>query len=403
MFGDPFQLEPIVTNTELEKYVFGHIYQTPYFFSSHIFSEAIIHCLELKKVYRQSDHSFIELLDKVRTNRAKTEDLAFLNKRFLKDFSFRDEDFAITLCSLNRTAQEINTIQLAKIEADVYEYKCEVEGDFNMKNIPAQELLIIKPGAQVVFIKNSTGGKWVNGTIAKVTECFDEHMVVVLSDGSEHEVGREKWENNEYIWNRYDQKIETRSKGTFTQFPLKLAWAITIHKSQGLTFDKTIIDLGNGAFAHGQLYVALSRCRTLDGIILTKPVTFDDIIVDERVVKYVEENIAAASIILSPEDITKIESFSSVDKSLVSFKIQLGALRRAGANDMEEKTKDLEGVEKQGTGSGMIRYTVGSFNDYSKADKYRQELADKGLAEAFVIAVFKGEIISIQEAQELLK
>lgn len=290
MFGDPFQLEPIVTNTELERHVFGNIYQTPYFFSSHIFQVALIHLLELKKIYRQSDPFFIDLLDKIRTNRADAYDLKEINQRHDSEFSFRDDDFSITLCSLNRTAQEINTIQLAKIESENFTYKSTVEGDFNLKNIPAQEILILKNGAQVIFVKNSTGGKWVNGSIAKIKECFEDSLLVILEDGSEHEVGREKWENNEYLWNDVDQKIETKSKGTFTQFPLKLAWAITIHKSQGLTFDKTIIDLGNGAFAHGQLYVALSRCRTLEGIILTKPITFDDIIVDERVVKYVEEN-----------------------------------------------------------------------------------------------------------------
>ncbi len=293
MFGDPFQLEPIVTNTEIEKHIFGEVYQTPYFFSSHVFKEALIHFLELKKVYRQTDETFIGLLNKIRTNRANGNDIKQLNARYEPSFSHREVDFSITLCSLNKTAKEINAIQLSKIEKEEHNYQCTIEGDYNIKNIPTEENLILKPGAQVVFVKNSTAGKWVNGTIAKVLECHSDFLTVILEDGTEHEVGREKWENNEYIWNRSDQKIETRSKGSFTQFPLKLAWAITIHKSQGLTFDKTIIDLGNGAFAHGQLYVALSRCRTLEGITLVKPITPDDIIVDERVVKYVEENALA--------------------------------------------------------------------------------------------------------------
>jgi hypothetical protein len=289
MFGDPFQLEPVVTDTELERYVFGTIYTTPYFFSAHVFREAFVHCLELKKIYRQNDEFFVDLLNKIRHNQADHFTLEELNSKYNPRYSFREEEFAITLCTVNASAARINELQLSKINKEVFTYQGILEGDFNTKNLPTDLELSLKEGAQVIFIKNALDGKWVNGTIGKIHKCEAERLEVVLEDGTWHEVGREVWENNEYVWNAGDGKISTHTKGTFKQFPLKLAWAITIHKSQGLTFDKTVIDLGNGAFAHGQLYVALSRCRSLEGLTLTTRIKPSDVIVDERVVKFVDE------------------------------------------------------------------------------------------------------------------
>ena len=175
----------------------------------------------------------------------------------------------------------------ARINAPETRYTAAIEGDINLKHMPTDEDLFLRPGAQVVFIKNNPEGHWVNGTIAKVVECKEELVIVELSNGEQKDVMRDKWENVDYAWDRTRNKVERRVKGTFTQMPFKLAWAMTIHKSQGLTFDNVVVDLTGGTFSHGQLYVALSRCRTLDGITLTQRIQQKDIIVDQRVVDFV--------------------------------------------------------------------------------------------------------------------
>lgn len=287
MIGDPFQLEPVVTSTELEKYMYGQYYDSAYFFSARVFKEYFVHCLELKKVYRQNDTHFIALLDKIRKNHLEADDLEELNHRFNPRYSFKGDDYTIALCTLNARASSINDMQLVRISAPETRYKATIEGDINLKHMPADEDLFLRPGAQVVFIKNNSEGHWVNGTIAKVLECKPDVVVVEMSNGETREVFPEKWENVDYVWDRGINKIERRVKGTFIQMPFKLAWAMTIHKSQGLTFDKVVVDLTGGTFSHGQLYVALSRCRTLEGITLTQRIRYEDIIVDQRVVDFV--------------------------------------------------------------------------------------------------------------------
>ncbi len=287
MIGDPFQLEPVVTNTDLEKYMYGQHYDSPYFFSASVFKQYFVHCLELKKVYRQSDPYFIGLLDKIRKNEADYDTLENLNSRFNPRYSFKGDDYTIALCTLNSRASSINDMQLARINAPETRYTAAIEGDINLRHMPTDEDLFLRPGAQVVFIKNNPEGHWVNGTIAKVVECKEELVIVELSNGEQKDVMRDKWENVDYAWDRTRNKVERRVKGTFTQMPFKLAWAMTIHKSQGLTFDNVVVDLTGGTFSHGQLYVALSRCRTLDGITLTQRIQQKDIIVDQRVVDFV--------------------------------------------------------------------------------------------------------------------
>ncbi|MBC7426362.1 MAG: AAA family ATPase [Bacteroidia bacterium] len=287
--GDLFQLEPVVSNTDVEYMMFNQYYKSPYFFSANIFKELKLHCLELKKVYRQSDKNFISLLNKVRLNQADWDHIEELNARHNPAFSFSQSSYAITLCTRNQVASNINDVQLEKITTPEYAFQGVITDNYNIKNLPTDHILILKTGAQVMFIKNSITGKWVNGTIGHIHSLAPDKIEVKLTNGNIEEVTREEWENKTYVWERNSRTISSKILGTFKQFPLKLAWAITIHKSQGMTFDEVVIDTAGGAFAHGQMYVALSRCRTLEGITLTNKITPRDIIVDERVVNFAHD------------------------------------------------------------------------------------------------------------------
>lgn len=285
-FGDLFQLEPVVQNNEVERYLFNEYYNSHYFFDARVFREIYMHCIELKKIYRQSDPDFIRILDAVRLNRADEVELSQLNKRVDRYFQASPTDTYVTLTTRNNVASGINEMELMKLKQVEHTYRGEVDGEFNTKHLPTDSVLVFKEGAQVIFIKNDTSGKWVNGTIARIHSLKDDKIEVELANGNIEEVLRETWENKRYIWDAVNRRVKTEVMGTFKQYPIKLAWAITIHKSQGLTFDKVILELGGGTFAHGQLYVALSRCRSLEGMILREAVKQADIIIDERVVRF---------------------------------------------------------------------------------------------------------------------
>ncbi len=289
LVGDLFQLEPVVNNTDVEHALFNGYYNSHYFFSAHCLKEMNLHCLELKKIYRQTDKNFISILNQIRLNIADWDTIEFLNERYKPDFKFSENDFSITLCTKNQVASSINDLRLEKIQSPEYLYQGVITDDFSLKNLPTELHLILKEGAQVLFIKNSMDGSYVNGTIAKVNKLSPEGIEVVLADGKIIEVKPETWENKSFVWDRITQKISSKTLGTFKQYPLKLAWAITIHKSQGMTFDEVVIETSNGAFAHGQMYVALSRCRTLEGITLIQKIRPRDIIVDERVKEYAQK------------------------------------------------------------------------------------------------------------------
>lgn len=285
-FGDLFQLEPVVQNNEVERYLFNEYYNSHYFFDARVFREIHMHCLELRKIYRQTDPDFIRILDVIRLNRADEVELSQLNARVDRHFEASNTDTYVTLSTRNNVAAGINEFELMKLKGAEYIYRGEVDGEFNTKQLPTESSLVFKEGAQVIFIKNNLSGKWVNGTIGKVHSLSDEKIEVILPNGEIEEVLRETWENKRYTWDSFNRRVKSEVIGTFKQYPIKLAWAITIHKSQGLTFDKVILELSGGTFAHGQLYVALSRCRTLEGMILREPIKQKDIIIDERVVRF---------------------------------------------------------------------------------------------------------------------
>jgi ATP-dependent DNA helicase PIF1 len=283
--GDMFQLEPVVRNDHIERAMFGEFYTSPYFFSAKVFGNVKLEMVELTRVYRQQDPYFIGILDNIRAHEIEEEDLFNLNQQQLPADTELDP-YTITLTTTNATAQLINDKQLAQLKSPEFIFYAKISGEINKNHVSADEVLRLRLGAQVVFLKNDVNKRWVNGSIGKVTFINDDVIKVTLEDGFEHDVVPADWENNLYRWDEKNQRVASETIGTFKQFPIKPAWAITIHKSQGLTFDRLRIDLGKGTFAHGQLYVALSRARTLEGIKLTRPIRYNDIIVDERIVDF---------------------------------------------------------------------------------------------------------------------
>jgi len=290
-FGDLFQLPPVVS-TPFEKQYFQTTYPTPYFFSAQAIHHIELKMVELLHVYRQEERNFINLLDNIRLNSLDYDDFMYLNERHLP--APLEDDFFITLCSRNDVANRINENELKSIQLPEVAYQATVAGEFNPQLYPTEFNLILKEGAQVMFVKNDLQKQFVNGTIGIVTETNYERIMVRIPDenGSDKtiEVDRQEWEILKYENDaEKPQQITTKVVGTFKQYPLKLAWAITIHKSQGKTFDRVIIDMGGGAFESGQTYVALSRCRTLEGVILKQPLRNRDIIVDDRITEYYEQ------------------------------------------------------------------------------------------------------------------
>lgn len=292
VFGDLFQLPPVVAS-QFERKFLKEKYGSPYFFAAHVFEEVELRMIELATVYRQTERRFINLLDNIRTRQFDYDDLEELNGRYLDVVD--EEALAITLCSTNATVNKINSERLKALESEAYEFQAKVTGNFNPKNCPADPYLFLKEDAQVMFVKNDPEGRFVNGTLGLITSLGSNDVSVsIMKDGEPKiiEVEMVEWEMLRYeIDHEATDRFKTSVTGTLTQYPLKLAWAITIHKSQGKTFDNINIDLGRGAFDHGQTYVALSRCRTLAGITLKQKIRPKDILVDERITEYYEHKV----------------------------------------------------------------------------------------------------------------
>jgi ATP-dependent DNA helicase PIF1 len=296
LIGDVFQLPPVVkSDNPTEWQIFEEVYKTPYFFSAPSFKMTKFEFVEFTKIHRQSDEDFKEILNKIRIGNVDDDDLMPINKRVYPNYEPRDKDFVLTLVTTNRLAGDINDRKLNSIHEPEFTYKAEITGDFGKDKFPTDEVLKLKAGAQIIFIRNDTTSektakdnkrRWVNGTIAKIQSLKKDEIEVVFEDGSASKIARETWNNNVYKWNKLERKIATETVGTFAQFPIKLSWAITIHKSQGLTFDKMVLNMGSGAFAHGQTYVALSRSRSLAGLALKRAITTRDIIIDDRVLDF---------------------------------------------------------------------------------------------------------------------
>ncbi|PSR57026.1 helicase [Adhaeribacter arboris] len=283
--GDLFQLEPVVTRDDLP--IISRFYASPFFFSARVFQQMQFSNIELIRVYRQSDPNFIGLLDRIRNGKATNNDFISLNNKVNQNYEPAQNEYFIILCTTNAIADNLNASYLQNLPTPEFNYVGRIEGRFEDK-LPTLQNLRLKVDSQVIFVKNDQGCRWVNGTIGKVTELKNETVKVKIKHEDieiEYSVERVRWEKIEYKWINEAEEIESEIVGTFTQYPLKLAWAITIHKSQGLTFDQVIIDSGTGMFAHGQCYVALSRCTSFNGLIFKNFLRQSDIIIDNRVVQ----------------------------------------------------------------------------------------------------------------------
>ncbi|MDE6795679.1 MAG: helicase, partial [Muribaculaceae bacterium] len=287
LVGDIFQLEPVVTSDT--RAILGRYYPEFFFFNALAYQQVRLIAIELKKMYRQSDSSFIKLLDRVRVNSITDDDLALLNSKIDTSqtiSSGEDENFSIVLASRRDSVTAINSERMAALEGEEKTYEGEIEDDFPEKILPTDMLLTLKVGAQVMMVRNDKDKRWVNGTLAKVTELGTDHITVELENGDMEKVEREIWENISYTYDEKEKKVVEQVIGRFSQFPLKAAWALTIHKSQGLTFSNVSIDMGGGAFTAGQTYVALSRCRSLDGLHFLNPLRRYDVMVSRGATEF---------------------------------------------------------------------------------------------------------------------
>ena len=283
--GDVFQLEPVVPSDQKE--ILSLFYASPFFFSARVFKDINLVPIELQKVYRQTDSVFINILDRIRNNAARKQELDTLNGRYFPSFEPQNEDMYITLAARRDQVDFINEKKLAELPGEEYVSVGKIEGDFPESSLPTQLNLSIKEQAQVIFIDNDYERRWVNGTIGMVSG-IDENgnVYVLLESGVEHLVEPTSWRNYKYKYNEKEKRIEEEIVGTFEQLPIRLAWAITVHKSQGLTFSRVVVDLTGGVFAGGQTYVALSRCTSLEGLVLKSKISSRDIFIRKEIVEF---------------------------------------------------------------------------------------------------------------------
>lgn len=283
--GDVFQLEPVVPSDQKE--ILSLFYVSPFFFSARVFKDINLVPIELQKVYRQTDPVFINVLDRIRNNAARKQELDTLNGRYFPSFEPQNEDMYITLATRRDQVDFINEKKLAELPGEEYVSVGKIEGDFPESSLPTQLNLSIKEQAQVIFIDNDYERRWVNGTIGMVSG-IDENgnVYVLLESGVEHLVEPTSWRNYKYKYNEKERRIEEEIVGTFEQLPIRLAWAITVHKSQGLTFSRVVVDLTGGVFAGGQTYVALSRCTSLEGLVLKSKISSRDIFIRKEIVEF---------------------------------------------------------------------------------------------------------------------
>lgn len=285
MFGDLHQLPPVIQEAEVATHL-ENTHGGPFFFShSALLDGAGTQRLELSKIFRQSDETLIEILNRLRDGEIEGNELDLLNDRVAPIRTLSEGEAFVILTPTNAAAKRINLAYLDALPGEAKAYEAGVTGDYNPSAQPTDGTLVLKPGAKIILLRNDSEGRWVNGTIARIAR-LEKDRVFVEIDGKEHEVEPVDWEQRRYAYDQAKEKVVETVAGTFRQLPLRLAWALTIHKAQGLTLDKVYIDLGRGTFAHGQAYVALSRCRSLDGLALARPMRPADVLFDPAALGY---------------------------------------------------------------------------------------------------------------------
>jgi hypothetical protein len=369
--GDLYQLPPVVTSNERE--IFKTHYASPYFFDAKAMEDLPLEFIELEKIYRQKDDTFITLLNAIRNNSATEEHLTALNARFDPTFTPDPKKFSLHLTTTNALADQINSERLAQLKTKIYTYEGHVQGTFDRRAMPTDIDLSVKVGSQVMMLNNDSAGRWVNGSIGEIVkiiprddedeESYADILKVKLSNGETVEVTPNTWELFSFAYDAEKKQLTSNTVGTFTQYPLRLAWAVTIHKSQGKTFDQIIIDLGRGTFVHGQLYVALSRCTTLTGIVLKQQIRKQHIFMDWRVVRYVTKFQYARSDAALPlaEKVLLLEEAAS-DQTAVHILYLKANDEKSQRNiipyrvgQMEYKSKSFLGVSAHDKKSGNDR------------------------------------------------
>ncbi len=285
LFGDLHQLPPVVQEAEVAEHLETH-YGGPFFFTvSSLMEGAGAHLLELSEVYRQDDEHLIEVLNHIRDGEVTDQDLQILNERVHPIRTLSDGEPYVILTPTNAAAQRINLAYLDALPTPLHTFEAKITGDYSKTAHPTDTSLTLKVGAKVIMLRNDPDGRWVNGTIAKISRLTESAIFITLND-KDYEIEPVAWEARRYAFDQSKEKIVESIAGTFTQYPIRLAWALTIHKSQGLTLDRVYIDLGRGTFAHGQTYVALSRCRDLQGLAFARPLRPSDILFDKAILGY---------------------------------------------------------------------------------------------------------------------
>ncbi len=332
LVGDIFQLEPVVTAAT--RTILTRFYSDLFFFNAVAFKKNSLLAIELKKVYRQSDKSFVEMLDRIRLNRPTSDDLIQLNSRYypssinISSNLPEENEFVMTLASRRELVDCINSQRMEKNPNPEKIFDGVIEGEFPTRSLPTDLHLRVKKDEQIILLKNDKDHRWVNGTLAQIEEIEENTIRIKLENGTAHALEREVWENIRYTYDEKSNKVTEDVIGRFIQFPIKAAWALTVHKSQGLTFNKVNIEMGQGAFSAGQTYVALSRCRSLEGLTFQSPISRRDVIVSQGAVKYSAQF----------NDRPRIEKALDEAKSKILYAEALEAFDNFDMNDATVKT-----------------------------------------------------------------